>query len=224
VEAGWLSSGVFFQEDFQEFKTPFDADEKSTQVLNEWFHAHRGVQQHYLEDVPTAQAILEKVGDHHAAHLDLAGAHFRAGELDEAERHVRRALELGYPVPGLAYNYLAVIEFQRGNIQGMQDHFMTAAKTDPQHDVLIQNVERARAWFKELGPERGVILDLHARHDFQLLERTLQPTLPGPLQEDYDDWNATPRPIPRDLPGSHEVTPERYGKQGFPERRLKVLV
>jgi hypothetical protein len=44
------------------------------------------------------------------------------------------------------------------------------------------------------------------------------------LQEDYDDWNATPQPIPRDLPGSHEVTPERYGKQGFPERRLKVLV
>jgi len=25
------------------------------------------------------------------------------------------------------------------------------------------------------------------------------------------------------MPTSAEVTPERYGKQGFPERRLKVL-
>lgn len=224
VEAGWLSSDVFFREDFQEFKTPFDADEKTTRVLNDWFHQHRGVQQHYLEDVATARAILDQVGEYHAAHLDLAGAHFREGQLDDAERHVRRALDLGYPVPGLAYNYLAVIEFLRGNVKGMQEHFMTAAKTDPQHNVLIQNVERVRAWFKERGPERGLVLRLEARHDFQLLERTLQPTLPGPLPEDFDDWSATPRPIPRHLPGSHEVTPERYGKQGFPERRLKVLV
>lgn len=223
VEAGWLSKDVFFKQDFQEFKTPFDADEETTEVLNQWFREHRGVQQHYLEDVPAARAILEKVGDHHAAHLDMAGAYFRAGRLDDAERHVRRALALGYPVPGLAYNYLAVIEFHRGNIAGMQDHFMTAAKTDPQHNVLIQNVEKVRAWFRARGPENNIPLVLEARHDFQLLERTLQPTLPGPLAEDFDDWNASPRPAPRHLPSSAEVTPERYGKQGFPERRLKVL-
>jgi hypothetical protein len=153
----------------------------------------------------------------------LAGAYFRAGELDQAEIHVHRALELGYPVPGLAYNYLAVIEFSRGNVEGMQTHFMTAAKTDPQHNVLIQNVEKARAWFRARGPEEGIPLVLDARHDFQLLERTLQPTLPGPLPDDFDDFFASPRPVPRDLPSSTEVTPERYGKQGFPERRLKVL-
>lgn len=223
VEAGWLSSGVFFDQDFQEFKTPFDADEETTRILSEWFREHRGVQQHYVEDVPAAQAILEKVGDHHAAHLDLAGAYFRAGRWDDAERHVRRALALDYPVPGLAFNYLAVIELQRGNLRGMQDHFMTAAKTDPQHNVLIQNVEKVRAWFRQNGPASNIPLALDARHDFQLLERTLQPTLPGPLAEDFHDWNATPRPAPRHLPESSEVTPERYGKQGFPERRLKVL-
>ncbi len=223
VEAGWLSKDVFFEQDFQEFKTPFDADEPTTELLNRWFRDHRGVQQHYLEDVEAARAILNKVGDHHAAHLDMAGAYFRAQRLDDAERHVRRALALDYPVPGLAYNYLAVIEFQRGNLRGMQDHFMTAAKTDPQHNVLIQNVEKVRAWFRARGPENNIPLALEARHDFQLLERTLQPTLPGPLAEDFDDWNASPRPAPRDLPASSEVTPERYGKQGFPERRLKVL-
>src|SRR5690606_4323178 len=106
----------------------------------------------------------------------------------------------------------------------MQDDFLKAAKTDPQHDVLIRNVEKARAWFRERGPERGLPLALEARHDFQLLERTLQPTLPGPLPQDFLDWNAVPLPVPRDLPSSDQVTAERYGKQGFPERRLKVLV
>lgn len=223
VEQGWLSYEVFFQEDFQEFKTPFDADEATTQVLNQWFREHRGVQQHYLEDVPAALEILERVGEYHAAHLDLAGAYYRARDWDASEKHVLRALELGYPAPGLAYNYLAVIAFARGDIRAMQDHFMTAAKTDPQHHVLIENVEKVRAWFRANGPEQGIPLELHARHDFQLLERTLQPTLPGPLPDDWADWNASPKAVPTGLPRSEDVTPERYGKQGFPERRLKVL-
>ena len=224
VRQGWLDPNVFFEQDFQEYKTPFDADEQTTQLLNEWFHEHRGVRQHYLEDVPAARAILERVGDHHAAWVDLGGAHFRAFEFDEAERCMHRALQLGYPVPGLALNYLAVIAQKQGDLKGMQDYFLRAAKTDPQHQVLIQNVEKARAWFKQRGPERGVPLELEARHDFQLLERTLQPTLPGPLSPDFHDFDAAPEAVPRHLPGSSEVTPERYGKQGFGSRRLKVLV
>jgi tetratricopeptide (TPR) repeat protein len=176
-----------------------------------------------LEDVPAALEILERVGEYHAAHLDLAGAYYRARNWDAAEKHVQRALDLGYPAPGLAYNYLAVIAFARGDIPAMQNHFMTAAKTDPQHHVLIENVEKVRAWFRANGPEKGFPLELHARHDFQLLERTLQPTLPGPLPDDWADWNASPKPVPTGLPRSEDVTPERYGKQGFPERRLKVL-
>ncbi len=223
VKAGWLSKEVFFDEDFQEFKTPFDADERTTQVLSNWFREHRGVQQHYLEDIPTALAILERVGAYHAAHLDVAGAYFRQECWDEAEKHALKAIELGYPVPGLAYNYLAVICHRRGDLEGMKAYFMTAAKTDPQHHVLICNVEAVRTWFRERGPERGLPLHLEARHDFQLLERTLQPTLPGPLADDFDDWSASPAPVARSMPSSLEVTPERYGKQGFPERRLKVL-
>lgn len=223
VEEGWLSSELFFQQDFQEFKTPFDADEATTQVLNEWFREHRGIQRFYVEDVPAARAILDKVGEHHAAHLDLAGAYYREGDLDLAELHARRALDLGTPVPGLVYNYLACIAFARGDIEGMQTFFMTAAKTDPQHHVLIQNVEKARAWFKALGPSRGTPLALDARHDFQLLERTLQPTLPGPLPEDFADFSATPAPVPRHLPRSDEVTLEGHEKQGFPEKRLRVV-
>ena len=105
----------------------------------------------------------------------------------------------------------------------MQEHFLAAARTDPQHRVLIKNVERARAWFREQGPARGLPLELEVCDDFQLLERTLQPTLPGPLADDWNDFDASPRPVPSGMPSSAEVTEERYGKQGFPNKRLRVL-
>jgi anaerobic magnesium-protoporphyrin IX monomethyl ester cyclase len=124
----------------------------------------------------------------------LAGALYHAGELDEAETLLRRALELGYPCPGLVQNYLACIAHRRGDIQAMQDHFLAAAKTDPQHDVLIQNVQAAREWFRQKGPERGLPLELAASHDFLLLERNTQPTLPGPLPDDFATWTAPPPP------------------------------
>jgi hypothetical protein len=72
---------------------------------------------------------------------------------------------------------------------------MTAAKTDPQHHVLIKNVAAARAWFKQRGPERQLPLVLVARHDFQLFERTAQPTLPGPLPDDFASWDDAPSPV-----------------------------
>jgi hypothetical protein len=62
----------------------------------------------------------------------------------------------------------------------------------------MSNVEQARRWFRERGPERGLPLELRAHHDFQLFERTLQPTLPGPLPADFADWTdaATTRLCP----------------------------
>jgi tetratricopeptide (TPR) repeat protein len=192
--------------------------------MNEWFASHSGLQEWYVEDVPAAQAILDKVGDYHAAHMDLGAAYLRAADYDRAEQHVLRALELGYPAPGLAYNHLACIALERGDVEGMQNHFMLAAKTDPQHHVLINNVRAARTWFSERGPERRLPLRLKVRHDFQLLERTLQPTLPGPLPEDFANWDAAPEAKPEPgLPRPEDVMLEGHEKIGFPERRLRVI-
>lgn len=187
-KAGWLDRDVYFTGDFQELKTPFDASPEDTEMMGAWFSQNSGLKDYYREGIAEYKAILARLGDYHAAHMDLAGAYIEAKELDLGERHVRRAMDLGYPLPGLALNYLACIAAARGDIQGMQDYFTTAAKTDPQHYVLIQNVNRARAWFSQGGPAKGLPLDLLARHDFQLLERTAQPTLPGPLPEDFAVW------------------------------------
>jgi len=158
-------------------------------MMNAWFAQHGGVQRVYQEGVSERLAIVERLPEHHAAHLDLGGAYFADGEFDLAERHVRKALDLGYPLPGLALNYLACIAVERGDFDAMMDLYSEAAKRDPQHYVLIKNVDAARSWFRDRGSERGLQLSLDANHDWKLLERTAQPTLPGPLADDFADWS-----------------------------------
>ena len=72
--------------------------------MSDWFAQNKGLRESYRDGIAECEAILERLGDYHAAHMDLGGAYLRAGRLDDAERHVRRALELGYPAPGLALN------------------------------------------------------------------------------------------------------------------------
>ncbi|WP_394827019.1 radical SAM protein [Pendulispora albinea] len=223
-EAGFVDREVFFTETFQELKTPFDASEEDTQRMNAWFFANSGLRVVHRDNVADYRAILERLGDYHAAHMDLGAALYHAGDLDGAEHHVRRALELGYPLPGLVYNHLACIAKARGDLDGMMNHFSHAAKVDPQHYVLIQNVNAARAWFKQGGPGRNLPLSLSVRHDFQLLERTVQPTLPGPLPEDWKTWSAVPA---RAQPSATYLrTPDVEGSQHVlkTRTRLKVVV
>ena len=102
-------------------------------MMSAWFQQNSGLREMYREGIDDYKAILGRLGDYHGAHMDLGGAYYQAGSLDLAEQHVRRALELNYPLPGLALTYLACICAARGDIQGMQDHFTAAAKRDPQH-------------------------------------------------------------------------------------------
>ena len=157
--------------------------------------------------------------------MDLGAAYFQEGKLELAETHVRRALALGYPLPGLVYNHLACIAKARGDLDGMMEHFDTAAKVDPQHWVLIQNVNAARAWFKQSGPANRLPLELLVRHDFQLLERTVQPTLPGPLPDDYAEWSAAPEATAATAAEIFVKTPDLEGSQKglAAKKRLRVI-
>jgi radical SAM superfamily enzyme YgiQ (UPF0313 family) len=222
--AGWLDRERYFTEDFQELKVPFDASEADTALMNDWFSRNKGLQEGYLENAEDCRGILSRLGDHAPAHLDLAAACYREGEFSSAEQHARKALELDHAAPGLCLNLLACTALERGDIASMQDHFMSAARRDPQHQVLIGNVQRARAWFAERGPERNLPLSLHARHDFQLLERTEQPALPGALPADFAAWDAE---LPRAEPlgadgGAGSVVDRQRQPIEFRSRRLPV--
>ena len=218
---GWLDREVYFSGDFQELKTPFDASPEDTALMNDWFAKNSGLRTLRRDTSEDYAAIQARLGDYHAAHMDLGAAYFQEGKLDLAETHVRRALDLGYPLPGLVYNHLACIAKARGDLDAMMEHFTTASKVDPQHWVLIQNVNAARAWFKQDGPGKKLPLELTARHDFQLLERTLQPTLPGPLAEDFDVWDAARSP---GVEGAPLKTPELEGSGKTLDGRNRLRV
>ena len=218
----WLDPSVFFTERFQELKTPFDASPEDTALMNAWFQDNSGLRTVQVDGSAEYRAILERLGDHHAAHMDLGAAYYSEGELDLAEEHVLRAQALGYPLPGLVWNHLACIAKARGDLDGMMEHFSEGARVDPQHYVLIQNVQAARAWFKAGGPSRGLPLKLTVRHDFQLLERTQQPTLPGPLPKDFAIWAEGEK---AEAGPDFIKTPELEGsKHGLKDvRRLKLI-
>jgi anaerobic magnesium-protoporphyrin IX monomethyl ester cyclase len=219
--AGWLDRRAYFTERFQELKVPFDADEACTRLMNDWFREHSGLQRVHEPSVAELREVAARLEGHPPALVDLAGALYHAGELDEAEALLRHVLVTDYPTPGLALNYLACIAVARGDYDAMMDLYTEAARRDPQHAVLIRNVQTARAWFRERGHARGIPLRLVASHDFQLLERTQQPTLPGPLPANVADWGEA-SPSPGDEGGA-EVARVGSAKAMDERRRLRVV-
>ncbi len=220
LAAGWLDKEVYFTGDFQELKVPFDASEEDTQLMSEWFRKNSGLQEMYREGVAEYEAIVERLGDHPPAHLDLAGAHYREGNFDAAERHAERALELGHPLPGLCLNLLACIAAKRGNYRGMQERFAEAFQRDPQHWAIVRNAQAVKAWLDKAGPLRNLPLELHADHEFVLFERTAQPTLPGPLPADFAAWTGA------QIKGESEAmrVPQAGSRAAFrPTLRLRVI-
>jgi anaerobic magnesium-protoporphyrin IX monomethyl ester cyclase len=212
-EAGWLDPELYFERDFQELKTTFDASDADTDFFRDWFQRNKGLHEPWREGVEDCRAILSRLGDHAPAHMDLGGALYREEQLDEAEKHVRLALELGYPLPGLALNYLACIAAKRGDFEEMKARFTEATKRDPQHWVLTSNVHAVRRWLAAGGEANGLPLELDAKHEFQLLERAAQPTLPGPLDKDFAVWGPAPAGPDRPIGGRKVEDP----------RKLKVV-
>jgi radical SAM superfamily enzyme YgiQ (UPF0313 family) len=188
IAAGRTDREVFFRERFKELKLPFEGPPADVKEIVGWFRDHQGVQEMHRESVESCRAVLARLGDHHAAHLDLAGALYAAGDLDGAARHAERAIELGYPCPGLCETYLAAIAARRGDVDAMQLH-VTRSTADLQHHVVVRNLKVVDDWFSRGGLATGKMPELEARHDFQLLERTVQPMLPGPLPADVAKWD-----------------------------------
>jgi anaerobic magnesium-protoporphyrin IX monomethyl ester cyclase len=207
VKAGWLDGEFYFERDFQELKTTFDSSDEDTALFREWFLANKGLKEPFQEGVAECQQVLDRIGDHHAAHMDLGGAFYREARLEEAERHVRRAIDLGYPLPGLALNYLACIAARRGDVALMDRCIAEAIEQDPQHWVLHHNVQVLRS-SRRAGGHGAPAADLVARHEFQLLERTAQPSLPGPLADDFAVW-----PPPFTPPGRPETGAQGEGRK-----------
>jgi radical SAM superfamily enzyme YgiQ (UPF0313 family) len=205
VKAGWLDGEFYFERDFQELKTTFDASDEDTAFFRDWFQRNKGLHQPYRETAAECRAILDRLGDHHAAHLDLAAACFREGQIEDAEVHARRALELQHPTPGVALNLLACVAARRGDVASAKERLAEALRRDPQHWVLAWNARVLERWASQGGSGP---LELDAAHEFQLRERPVQPTLPGPLGDDFAQWGAPPA-LPARPVGARPADPRK---------------
>jgi anaerobic magnesium-protoporphyrin IX monomethyl ester cyclase len=197
VRAHRVTSDSYFKGTFQELKMPFDASPRDATIMNDWFMQNRGVQVQHVPSVAELREVLSTLGEHHAAHLDLAEALIESEAFEEAEYHLNRALEMGSPVPGLVLNAQACIAARRGDYARVKEILVSAANIDPQHYLLLKNAAAAKAWFDRGGLDANSPLQLECRHDFQLFERTQQPTLPGPLPDNWDDWSQSSSVSPR---------------------------
>ncbi len=195
VAAGWLDAEFYFERDFQELKTTFDASDEDTEFFRQWFRANKGLHDAFRPGAAECEAVLARLGDHPPAHMDVAAAYSREGRMSDAEVHALRALDLGYALPGLAHNLLACVAARRSDVAGMKRHFAEAVARDPQHWVLQRNIRAANAWWDAGDAGRGKPPDLVADHDFLLLERPVQPSLPGPLAPNFAEWGNEARTV-----------------------------
>ena len=186
--AGRLDAETFFQGDFVEYWVP-----PPEPVLSELLRRHCGLKTTgSARSVEQCRAVLDRLPDLPAALLDLGAALFREGELDPAERCLRRAIQLGYPIPELAENYLAGILGRRGDLAGMQKLLRQATDREHPHPLVVANARALDAWLAAGGPRSGRKLDLAMRHDFHPVTPAVQPIAPAPLPPGYLDWAETP--------------------------------
>jgi len=185
----WIDSGIFFTDDFQELKTPFDATEADTKLMSDWFEANRGVRTLYVPSVRDCEDALGLLGDLHTAHVDLGAAYFRSGDFDNSRKHLHKALELNHPTPGLVFNYLACISAMQSDFSAMLD-WLHRAQIDPLHSVVAHNTQIVKQW-QDMGSPASEPPQLRARHDFEILEIPEQPSLPGPLPRNFAGWGES---------------------------------
>ena len=163
-----------------------DASEADTSLMADWFQKNKGLKVAHRPDVPELEAVLERLPDHAAAHVDLGAALFAQGRLVEAHARFARALELGYPTPGVVHNYRAAVAAMQGDVEGMKQELLVASQKDPLHPCVMGNLATVRAWLARGASEPPPVLAVG--HEFQVFERTLQPTLPGPLGDGGLQW------------------------------------
>ncbi len=127
---------IFFQQDFISLERLAGMLADGEEILNLKKNiSHRNVLNYTAKELET---ILGRLPNHSAIHMDLAGAYYREGHYDKAEKHVRRALEMNYPLPGLAFNYLACIAAGKQDFSNVMGNLIKAYKFFP-HEVVIRN-------------------------------------------------------------------------------------
>ena len=177
---GAVSSDCFFSQDFL-CLTCFAGSPTDERAIRQQLASMAGVQQARRCSVDDGLAVLARLPDNPLAHADLCRAYLRQQEPDAAAAHLRRAVDLGYCLPGMVHNLSACIAAQRGDIDGARAHLERALRFFP-HPVVVDNHQRLEAWLSVGGPSAGRRLELAPGQAFESSWSWQQPEDPAPVE------------------------------------------
>ena len=180
VHEGHYHEEYFFTDTFFELQPSALASCSATNEMGAWLQANSGLQQVRSFSANECRACVRRFPGLATAHLDLAGALLREGDVDGAAQAARQALEAGHPQPGLCRNLLACCAARQRRLQQAIEHLLAAAESGC-HSVVERNIAAAQRWAAAGGPQSGLALDLASDTSFEISRPRRQPVGPGEL-------------------------------------------
>ena len=173
------TTDIFFREDREVLENslymPQDVKQAYSDLLKE-----NASQESSGYTVAELKAVLKRLPNHAAAHLDLGGAYIKEGQYDNAEKHLRLAFEQNYPLPWFIFNYLACIAAKKHDFTAVIYNLIEAYKLFP-NKVVANNMKFLLYWYKEGGEQSNRELNLNCHQYFEGNTISEQPAGPGPI-------------------------------------------
>ncbi len=183
---GLVSPEIYFTRDF--FCLTCFAGHKDDEIrIRKALRTMPGIQNIWKYGVEECQAASAWLPEMHLLHVDLCRAYLHEGNPDAAERHLLRAVQLGYFLPGLVHNLHACIAAARNDFEGVKFHLDQAFACFP-YQVVIQNQERFESWLDGSNAiQKNTPLKLATGDDFEGTCICIQPVFPGPVLDSFGE-------------------------------------
>lgn len=186
---GRVSPEIFFSRNF--FCLTCFAGNKEDEIrIRKTLSSLSGIQNCCQYGVADYRAALTRMPEKHLLHVDLCRAYLQEGNPDAAERHLRRAIELGFFLPGIVHNLYACLAANRLDIDRTKFHLYEALAIHP-HQVVIENIERLESWLDSSDTQNGTPLKLAPGNGFETTIICRQPECPDSV---FTDYNLTRSP------------------------------
>lgn len=173
---GLVSPEMFFTRNF--FCLTCFAGNKENEIrIRKSLSTISGVQNCWRYSVADYRAALTRMPELHLLHVDLCRAYLQEGNSEAAEQHLRRAIELGFFLPGIIHNLYACIAAARMDIERTRFHLYEALAVHP-HQVVIENIERFEFWLNSSDTQNNTPLNLTPGDGFESTIICRQPECP----------------------------------------------
>lgn len=169
--------------------TCFAGEAKDSRRIVSRLRKLEGTQEPWEFGIKDYKKMLNHIPTVATLNIDLGVAYLRKGKLNEAERYISQALELGYFLPGLAFNYLACIAAAKLEYEAVELNLNKAVAAYP-HPVVVDNLRKFQDWSNQ-GQKNKMALELFTGDSSEATENDKQPQKPGPIVLNVKKWTET---------------------------------